>query len=480
MTDTEQRESEALQGNAAGKPYTGRMFNGNIAFITGSIEDAKSIESITNTFTGAAALDTFSGMDLANTLAEWNGPDGQAQEGTAIICLDNTAEGRKRSTELLSFIQEMHIKCITWNLCGKYQTPKEAAAADPAQFEKEIQAALKAAEAARIPDDLDAFLDRIQTRRYEPHTTGLQFFDDLLSGGIIDGTTTIVQGPAATGKSTLCLQIAAAMATNKTPVVYLNFEMSNDQMLAKAISCQLAAAGKYYSTTRILQGYTWNTDARETITTAVNKYRETIAPFLTFKPDAVSNDLDAVLDYLQKLGEAAEKAGARAPAVILDYLHIIDTSKRIDTKELIKQVVYGVKRYAAKYNTFAFLISATNRDANKRDTNKKETEKKDAPKMADARDSSNIEFSGDYVIALQAVEETDKEPQRLGDKTAPQTTEWRRMELYLLKNRFGKAKLYTEVQFNMAANYFLPVEGFTPDSGEQQIVMGPPPKRKRL
>lgn len=463
MNDLEQRLNETLQ--ASEKPYTGRINNTNIIFITGSVQDAQSIEAAGDTLTGATAFNSFTGetagTEFAGTLADWN--NWQEGTGTAIVCLDNTEQGQKKTAELIKAIQQQGIKCIKWNLCGKYRTLHDAAAADPAQFAQEVQRAQTAARTARIPDNLDAFLEKIQTRRYQPHATGLQFFDDLLAGGIIDGTTLIMTAPPAAGKTSLCLQLAAAIATNQTPVVYLNFEMSNDQMLAKAISCQLAAAGKNYSTTRILQGYAWKDAAREDITAAVDKYRETTAPFLTFKPPEVSNDLDAVLAYLQDLGEAAEKNGDRAPAIIIDYLHIITTDKRIDVKELIKQVVYGAKNYAAKYNTFAILIAASSREASKKDT----------PTMADARDSSNIEFSGDYVLSLQAVDAAEKEPQRLGDKRAAKPAEWRRMKLYLLKNRFGKSDLYTEIQFNTAANYFLPVAGFTPDDGEQVPIEAP-------
>lgn len=469
MTYTDQELNDALQavlnngsqGNttdsqdgSAGLYKSGKLFVNQFIFIVDTLQDAQSIEAAGG---AAIALGTAQGpFDLVNLLTDWNGPDWQDGAGAVIVSKTTDAASAWRSTDIINEVREIHIKCMEWNLCGKCKTPQEAAAADPALFAQKVREALTAAETARIPDDLDAFLEKIQTRRYEPHATGLQFFDDLLAGGVIDGTTLIMTAPPAAGKTSLCLQLAGAIATNKTPVVYLNFEMSNDQMLAKAISCQLAAGGKHYSTTKILQGYTWNNDARETITAAVDKYRETTAPFLSFKPQAVSNDLDAVLSYLQELGDAAERSGKRAPAVILDYLHIITTKQRIDVKELIKQVVYGVKNYAARYNTFAVLISASSREASKNST----------PTMADARDSSNIEFSGDYVMSLQAVDDADKEPQRLGDKNAPKPKEWRQMKLYLLKNRFGRSDLYTEVYFNTAANYFLPVAGFTPDGAE--------------
>ena len=56
-----------------------------------------------------------------------------------------------------------------------------------------------------------------------------------------------IVGPSGAGKTTLCQQIAEAMARNGKPVVYLNFEMSREQMIAKAISgrtCRKSAEGR--------------------------------------------------------------------------------------------------------------------------------------------------------------------------------------------------------------------------------------------
>ena len=479
------RENDDFKAwNGEQKPYTGHIYNAGNLFITGSVEDIQCITEATDAYTNVVAFNLMTGMDFVNTIECWRSTYIDNM-GTVIFCLDNTEASFKKSLEMLHELHKVGLKGIIYNLCKEYKTPHEAAAADPAQFAQDIQQAQEKAKAARLPDDLDDFLKKIQTRRYEPHATGLQFFDDLLAGGVIDGTTLIMTGPPATGKTTLCLQLATAMAAHKTPVVYLNFEMSNDQMLAKVISCQLAASGNYYTTTKILQGYTWNDADRETITVAVDEYRKTTAPFLSFKPPTVKNDLDAVLSYLQELGDAAERSGKHAPAIFLDYLHIIRTDRHMDTKDLIGRVVYGVKDYADRYNTFAVLIAAQSRDANKKDASKKDKEpdKKEAPTMADARDSSNIEYSGDYVMSLWAVDATDRTPQRLGDKNTTKPKE-RQMELYLLKNRFGKSNLYTQVSFNPAANYFFvpvsPVAGFTPYYDDEQITMDQSPKRKRL
>ena len=186
-------------------PYTGRIFNGNIIFITNTEKDAKSIESVTDLWHGAMALDTMQGMKFAKTLTEWQA---YTESGTAIISLDNTAEGKRRSTELQKEIQGLQIKCITWNICGTYKTPEDAVKSDPEQFKQDVDAAIKAAESAHLPDSLDSFLEKIQGSYFKPYTTGLDFLDEVLNGGVMKQTLTMLIAAPGTGKTTLMQQAA--------------------------------------------------------------------------------------------------------------------------------------------------------------------------------------------------------------------------------------------------------------------------------
>lgn len=420
--------------------------NGNgPVFITEGAIDAMSIEEA-----GGAAVglnSTANAKTLVKQLEQ------RPTTASLIISLDTDAAGRKRSGELLQDLQGIGVECIERDICGSYKDPNEALCRDPEQ----LRAAVAAAQAA--VDPLDAFLKTIQTRHFEPHKTGLPFFDDLLSGGMIDGTTMILTAPPAAGKTTLCLQLAAAMANKQTPVVYLNLEMSNEQMLAKAISCKLAAKDKYYNATKILQGYNWSETDKRNIGEAIEEYRKTTAPYLSFKPQSIGNSLEEILEYLNNLGEAAEKKGGHAPVVILDYLHIIETPSHYDIKDSIGKIVYGAKRYADNHKTVAILISAQNRESTKRKN----------PSMTDARDSSNIEFSADYLLSLQAVDKEDREPKRLGDRSLQRPNRYRRMKLFLLKNRFGPCNIYADINFDAAANYFLPEQSPIPFEDDEEI-----------
>ena len=413
--------------------YTGRIYNGNVIYITNSVEDAKSIENATDVFHGAMAIDTLPGNEFINVLTAWNR---EQPDGTVIMSLDNTAEGKRRSTELQKEIQGLQIKCITWNICGTYRTPKDAAESDPEQFKQAVNAAIQAAESAHLPDSLDSFLEKIQGSYFKPYTTGLHFLDEVLNGGVMKQTLTMLIAAPGTGKTTLMQQAAEELAAQGTPVIYLNLEMSQEQMLAKAISGRLAKRGIHTTANRIMQGYSWTEQDRENITKEITLYRNSSFKNIHYVGE-IGSDLDAILDYINAAGKTAQEKDEAAPVVVLDYLHLVTSGKRIEAQELIKQTVTGLKRYAIDFNTIVFAIAAASRDAMKTELT-----------LNSARDSSNIEYTADNVLTLERAE-----PQE-------EASDWQTMTIKAVKARYGRANEKRSVSFCPAYNYFAPVADF--------------------
>ena len=63
--------------------------------------------------------------------------------------------------------------------------------------------------------------------------SGLPELDNLLGGGLDRGTTTLIMGPAGTGKSALAAQYAAAAAGRGENVLFLIFEESRETLYAR-------------------------------------------------------------------------------------------------------------------------------------------------------------------------------------------------------------------------------------------------------
>lgn len=64
----------------------------------------------------------------------------------------------------------------------------------------------------------------------EKLTTGIAEWDKVLGGGIVPGNSILITGPPGTGKSTILLQTANAVATEKKPVLYTSGEQSRDDI----------------------------------------------------------------------------------------------------------------------------------------------------------------------------------------------------------------------------------------------------------
>jgi circadian clock protein KaiC len=70
--------------------------------------------------------------------------------------------------------------------------------------------------------------------KHETVSSGLKELDDLLGGGLDRGTTTLILGPAGTGKSTIALQYATAMAARGERGIVFAFDETRAIMLARA------------------------------------------------------------------------------------------------------------------------------------------------------------------------------------------------------------------------------------------------------
>ena len=65
-------------------------------------------------------------------------------------------------------------------------------------------------------------------------TTGLDGLDRVLGGGLVPGSLLLLAGEPGIGKSTLLLQVAAALASNNETVVYVTGEESAEQVALRA------------------------------------------------------------------------------------------------------------------------------------------------------------------------------------------------------------------------------------------------------
>lgn len=383
-------------------------------------------------------------------------------ESVLIISFDNDGNPNtaKHAQTLKNGLKRLGLRYIEADITGEYKDANDALRGNKEEFKRMIESAQAAAIYEKNRDDLTDFFEKIQTDAYRPVRTGLTFFDDLLQGGVVQQSLLLLMAAPGTGKTTLCQQLAERMAGNKKPIIYLNFEMSREQMFAKAISARVSKRGNKKTALDILQGYNWTDEDRAVIEKVLQEYREIVFPYIQYNPGNVSSDLDEILMYLKMTGDRAKAEGKQAPAVIVDYLHLISNKRGLDVQELIKQAVTGLKDYAKNYDTFVIGIVATNRASN---SNGQIT-------MDSGRDSSNIEYSGDYILSLN-YREIDNGNIKAGEveKIANlQQKERREMILRVLKGRFVSPGRSANLYFDAAHNLFYGEDKHTETPTETQ------------
>lgn len=286
---------------------------------------------------------------------------------------------------------------------------------------------------------VDAFLQDIQSRKYEPIPTGIKGIDEAIGGGFIRQQLIILGAAPGAGKTALAQWIFEGMATRGNPCVYLNLEMSREQILARSFSRISARNGYGIRPTAILQGYNWTDAQRVAVLEAANEYKNTIAPRMIYNPDEIKTaNLTDILSYIEQEAQRAEKAGMPAPNVVLDYLQIVNGDPREDAASTIKKAVGALKSYAMRHNAIVFVIIAHNRASNS----------SGAISMESGRDTSAIEYSADLQLGLTFTHCLKREGQVKKDACDLTPEERREVTLKIVKGRFGGAGREVDLLFN--------------------------------
>lgn len=309
------------------------------------------------------------------------------------------------------------------------------------------------------------FLDKIQTEAYKPLSTGLQSFDEMLGGGIPRQSIVILTAAPGAGKTALTQQVFETMAAGGANVLFINLEMSREQLMARSLSRIIRRQGGRMSATAIMRGYKWTDEQRQYMQYAAEEYRERLADHIVYNP-VESTDIEKILATINDIAKKCKDAGKEVPVVVLDYLHLVTAEKSQEQAEIIKRAVAGLKQYAINYDTFCFVISANNREANKNGV----------ITLNSGRDTSAIEYSADIQISLNYREFAEPkkfhkrdghryDPQDPNDVEELQRMNPRHMVIQTLKNRMCgiSKKLYME--FDAECSTFTAVEPEIPNAG---------------
>lgn len=320
---------------------------------------------------------------------------------------------------------------------------------------------------------VDSFLADIQTERYKPLPTGITDIDRALSGGLFRQTLVVLGAAPGAGKTALCQWILEGMAKNGTNCLYLNLEMSREQILARSFSRIAARQGFKINASAVMKGYQWTAEQRAAVMAAAEEYKRDIAPRMIYNAEGVTSDLDTILDYIEAEAQRAEKAGLKAPIVCLDYAQLITGKPGEDAAAVLKRAVSALKGFAIRHETIVITIIAHNRASNSTG----------AVSMESGRDTSAIEYSADLQLALAFTDCIKKPGSKEKAKTPDELTpdDMKRVTLRIVKGRFGGRGVDVDLHFDgetmtytQTAREFTEYKGATPfdkptTGGKQQM-----------
>jgi len=225
----------------------------------------------------------------------------------------------------------------------------------------------------------------------KPVSTGLRDLDDRLSGGLRPSEFVVVAGRPAMGKTAFAMQIANAVAVDRS-VLVLSLEMSIEQLHERNVSYFGGIEGRKLRDVSQMEQEDW-----ERVTHATMKINE-LNLFLDAQP-AMS-----LMDIRTKARTVKRKHGL--DLIIVDYIGLMSGGQGDNRTQEVGTYSRGLKSLAKELNVPVVALAQLSREVEKR-ANKR-------PQASDLRDSGEIEQDADIIMFLYRDEVYDPDSMQKG------------------------------------------------------------------
>ena len=232
------------------------------------------------------------------------------------------------------------------------------------------------------------------------YKTGFNNLDKYI-GGVKKGDLFILAGRPAMGKTTLALNLALNLSENGVKVLYINLEMSANQLARKIISNKARINSSSFNQ---LLGESEMKRAMLLGSDCLEKEKNL---FLMDKGKITLEEIrGAIKDRFYDV-------------VFIDQLtKVKHVSKRERLDQEIAEITFDLKAMAKEYEMPVVLIHQINREAEKRENKR--------PLLSDLRDSGAVEQDGDVVLLIH------RDSYYTGDESDRTTT------IRVAKNKMGE------------------------------------------
>lgn len=293
-------------------------------------------------------------------------------------------------------------------------------------------------------------------------STGFKNLDRLIQDGL--SAELIVLGAISSlGKSTFALQMAQQISAQKIndihiPVIYFSLEMSKENISLKLSSRTafemvkkgadyLAAKKKALSTSELSGKYAVEGERELLRDAALAKCGEETQSLYIIERDKdnLSFSADSIAETVSEF--ISENHGLR-PVVFVDYLQILSSANNSygtkNERQIVDENITRLWLLAKEKNIPVFVISSVNRESYNKPIS-----------FAAFKESGAIEFTADVVLGMQfsAVRGMDKASLKAFSADAEKQNDPRRLEIVVLKQRYGRCGSDVFCRFNYYPAY---------------------------
>lgn len=239
--------------------------------------------------------------------------------------------------------------------------------------------------------------------------------NNMLYGGLVGGSLTILAARPSVGKTTLALQMAQTFSQNGKDTLICSLEMTKKELIKRL----LVSTGYVNSYNLAQRKFEWQ-DYNNAVLRATNAHL-----FINDKARSIDELCTRITLQVQS---------GKCKAAFIDYLGLIpQNNKMISLAQHLGECTAKLKGVAKKCNIPIVLLCQLNRDSAKEGR---------SPQVFDLRDSGAIEQDADLILMLERPKDIDG------------NTREDRIDLWVRKNRNGKCTFDEPIHLKGDENYY--------------------------